>query len=137
MHPTNKPEAAVRGGLPDRDNPLAWRRLQRDGAAGARALLATLTDEEVRRYMAVAQDQVAIEERFSGLKIASAATSGALTGWCLLEGLIGGFRGWVVAGLGLGLVMGYWPWRVYQCRRMWLKHREAARSELVRRNVPV
>ena len=123
--------------FPDFDNPLAWRRATREGALGALGLLESLTDEQVARYMAVARDQIQIEERLAGLKIASAIAGILLTGWFVWQGITTGFGNWVIAGLAAGFAMGYWPWRVLRCRQMWQKHLDAARGELTRRDVSV
>ncbi|MEQ1697739.1 MAG: hypothetical protein ABL901_18050 [Hyphomicrobiaceae bacterium] len=123
--------------FPDFDNPLAWRRATLEGAQGALKLLGSLTDEEVRRYMAVARDQIAIEQRLAGLKIAIAIAGVGIVAWFLWQGMATGFSKWVVAGLGLGVGMGYWPWRVLKCKQLWQKHFDAARAELIRRNVSV
>jgi hypothetical protein len=137
----NSGNASTRNGkaaaLPDLDNPLAWRRATLKGAHGALKLLEQLTDDEVRRYMAVARDQIAIEDRLAGLKIAS-AIAGVLVAVCFVwQGMTTGFGTWVIAGLGLALALGYWPWRVLRCKQLWQKHFDAARSELLRRNVSV
>jgi hypothetical protein len=124
-------------GLPDRDNPLAWKRKTLEGKRGARDLLTTLTDEEVTRYMSVAQDQVRLEERLALVKVLSAIGAivlGVLVAWHVVTS---GLARLDVAGLGLAAVMGYWPWRVFKCRQLWLKHLEAARAELARRQVAV
>ena len=120
-------------GLPDRDNPLAWKRKVAEGRLGAKELLTTLTDEEVGRYMAVAQDQVKIEERYTPVKIASALAGVAVLCMVFLTGFRSGFHGPVLAGLGLGLAMVYWPWRAMKCRELWLKHFAAAKAEIERR----
>jgi hypothetical protein len=120
-------------GLPDRDNPLAWKRATREGKLGARDLLTTLTDDEVARYLSVVEDQIKLEERGAWLKIASAIAGAALLGFLTWYGLDAGFGGWVIAGLGLGLVMEYWPWRVMKCRQLWQTHFKAARDEQARR----
>ena len=120
-------------GLPDRDNPLAWKRKVAEGRLGARELLTTLTDEEVGRYMAVAEDQVRLEERHTAVKIASAIAGLVLLSLVILTGLRSGFHGQVLAGLGIGLAMVYWPWRVMKCRELWLKHFAAAKAEQERR----
>ena len=123
--------------FPDFDNPLAWRRATREGAQGALALLGSLTDEEVRRYMAVARDQIRNEERLAGLKIASAIGGVLIAGWFIWQGMATGFGKSVIAGVGLGMVMGYWPWRVLKCKVLWQKHFDAARAELTKRDVSV
>ena len=125
------------GALPDQDNPLAWKRKAREGKLGARDLLASLTDEEIARYMSVAQDQVRIEERFAPLKIMSAIGGAALVIAALVYAIRTSFSGWDIAGLGLGFALVYWPWRVLKCRTLWLKHFEAARAEQARRQTPV
>lgn len=141
MPPTNKHEGSGGEnkvtGLPDRDNPLAWKRATLAGAEGARKLLVLLTDEEVRRYMAVARDQIRSEERLAGLKVASAICGALVVVWFLWQGIATGFGKWVVAGLGVGVAMGYWPWRALQCKQLWQKHFDAARDELTNRNVSV
>jgi hypothetical protein len=121
--------------MPDRDNPLAWKRATQAGAAGARDLLKVLTDDEVARYMGVARDQVALEEQGAAIKIGSAMLGVGLlvfVGWHIVQA---GFGRWDIAGLGLAVAMGYWPWRVFKCRRLWLTHFEAARDELALRQV--
>ncbi len=123
--------------FPDFDNPLAWRRATREGAQGALKLLSSLSDEEVARYMDVARDQIRNEEQLSGLKIASAIGGAVVVAWFVWQGLTTGFGKWVIAGLGLGLAMGYWPWRVSKCKALWQNHFDAARAELAKRNVSV
>ena len=120
-------------GLPDRDNPFAWKRAVAEGRLGARELLVTLTDEEIGRYMGVAQDQVRIEGRHRVLKIASAIGGAVLLIFVCVNGFSTGFSGRIAAGLGLGVGMVYWPWRAMKCRELWLKHFDAARAELDRR----
>ena len=120
-------------GLPDRDNPLAWKRATKQGVLGARDLLTSLTDDEVSRYMLVAQDQIKLEERWAALKVACACAGAALVAILIWRGLGNGFGTWAIAGLGLGLLMGYWPWRVMKCRQLWQKHFEAAKAEQARR----
>lgn len=124
-------------GFPDRDNPLAWKRATEAGTRGAKELLRSLTDEEVVRYMSVARDQIAIEDRRKGLKVASAIGGLAVMTWFGLQGIWVGYRGWVLAGMALGFAMVYWPWRVLKCKQLWQKHFDAAREEQVRRNVSV
>jgi hypothetical protein len=130
--PTNGGQLGF-AGLPDRDNPLAWKRKTEAGRQGARLLLAELTDEEVARYMSVASDQMRIEERHRAVKIFSALMGGALVVGCLWYGLAKRFEPWDIAGLGLGVAMGYWPWRVVRCRQLWQQHFDAAQAEQVRR----
>jgi hypothetical protein len=144
MPPTSEPASGqplLHGSLslsavmPDRDNPLAWKRATQAGAAGARDLLKILTDEEVARYMGVARDQVALEEQGAAIKIGSALLGIGLlvfVGWHITQV---GFGRWDIAGLGLAVAMGYWPWRVFKCRRLWLTHFDAARDELALRQV--
>jgi len=122
-------------GFPDRDNPLAWKRATQVGTQGAKDLLLSLTDDEVARYMSVARDQIAIEDRHKGLKIASAVGGIAAIAWFAMQGFSGALRGSTIAGIALGLAMVYWPWRVLQCKQLWQKHFDAAREELTRRNV--
>lgn len=119
--------------IPERDNPFAWRARTKEGRAGAIHLLDSLTDEEVARYIDVARDQMQIEERLAALKVASAIFGVALAGYVVWRGLHQGLSGWDFAGLGLACAMGYWPWRVYTCRRLWWKHMKAATAELARR----
>lgn len=119
--------------LPDRDNPFAWKHLVAQGKRGALELLATLTDDEVKTYMAVAKDQAGLEERNWGLKVASGVVGVCLTGAALLSGIRHGFSATALAGLGLGLGFCYWPWRVVKCRDLWMRHYEAARAEDERR----
>ena len=137
MPPISEPGASLRplkfAGLPDRDNPLAWKRKTAEGKAGARDLLTSLTDEEVARYMGVAKDQVQIEERRVVLKVLSAVFGLALAGFAVWHGAQAPIGKWDIAGLGLGLAMVYWPWRVFKCRQLWLKHYDSARAELARR----
>ena len=121
-------------GLPDRDNPLAWKRKTREGKRGARELLSALTDEEVARYMTVALDQVHLEERLWALKVMCAVAGAAIVGVLAMLGFATQFTGWAIAGLLLGLTMVYWPWRVLRCRQLWQKHFEAAQAEQFRRN---
>ena len=78
-------------GFPDLDNPLAWRRATQKGAKGALKLLGTLTDDEVRRYMAIARDQIVIEQRLAGLKIASAIAGALIVAWFGWQGVATGF----------------------------------------------
>jgi hypothetical protein len=120
-------------GLPDRDNPLAWKRATREGSRGARELLKVLTDDELARYQSIASDQVHLEERLAALKVASAIVGAGvliLVGW---HASAAGFGRWDIVGLCAGLAMGYWPWRVLKCRRMWQTHLDAARDEQTRR----
>ena len=126
---------ATRGwrGLPDRDNPLAWKRATKQGTRGAIALLAELSDDEVARYMAVASDQMKLEERWAAAKLVLGFSGVLLCGFALWQGFATGFGNWTIAGLGLGLLMGYWPWRVLRCRQLWRLHFEAARAEQARR----
>ena len=143
MPPINEGDETGGGGdkkaaeFPDFDNPLAWRRATREGAQGALALLGLLTDEEVRRYMAVARDQIRSEERLAGLKVASAIVGLVVVSWFAGAGVRIGFTGWMIAGLGLGSAMVYWPWRELKCKQLWQKHFDAARDELTKRNVSV
>ena len=123
-------------GLPDRDNPFAWKRAVEQGRQGARELLCELTDEEVGRYMALATDQIGIEERHGGVKIASAIAGAALLALAVVTGVRAGFGGAPTVGLGIGLAMVYWPWRVMKCRQLWRTHFEAAKAEQVRRRPP-
>ena len=112
---------------------MAWKKKVAEGRLGARELLTTLTDEEVGRYMAVAQDQVRIEERYTAVKVASGFGGAGMVGAALVWGMRSSF-GWpVLAGLGLGLGMVYWPWRAMKCRELWLKHFAAAKAEIERR----
>jgi len=122
--------------LPARDNPFAWKHLVAQGKLGARELLTTLSDDELHRYMAVARDQIGIEERRRGLKIASAISGVAIVAAAIGWGASQGFTKATFAGLGLGLVFCYWPWRVLKCRALWLKHFEAAKAEDERRRAP-
>jgi hypothetical protein len=143
MHPINKPSSEPDrvatdeplDRLPDRDNPLAWKRATRHGKLGALALLHELADDEVSRYMAVARDQVKQEEQWAAMKIACGLCGVLLVGFELWQGMSGGFKNWIIAGLGLGLLMGYWPWRVLRCRQLWQTHLNAARAEQVRRQL--
>jgi hypothetical protein len=123
-------------GLPDRDNPLAWKRKTREGRRGAHDLLTALTDEEVARYITLAHDQMRLEERLMALKALSAVCGAGLIGAIAWHGSRVGLGSWHIAGLGLGVAMGYWPWRVLKCRQMWKKHFEAARAEQLKRQVP-
>ena len=136
MRPTNN-QPVENPRLADRDNPLAWKRATKIGKLRAHELLASLTEDEVARYMQVATDQIRREERWWALKIASALT--ALVLWALLvrQGFAAGFGKWVIAGLGLALAMGYWPWRVMKCRQLWQRHYDAAHAELSSRRTPV
>ena len=120
-------------GFPERDNPFAWKRKVAEGRLGARDLLVTLTDEEIGRYMGVAQDQVRIEGRHRAVKIASAVAGCVLLVMVAASGFTTGFDGRVLAGLGLGAGMVYWPWRAMKCRELWLKHFNAAKAEQERR----
>ena len=120
--------------LPDRDNPLAWKRATKVGKLGALDLLKSLTDEEVSRYVDVARDQIRLEERWLSMKIACAICGAGLVAFFLWRGFDTGFGQWTVAGLGLGLVMGYWPWRVWKCRQLWQIHFNAALAEQARRS---
>lgn len=120
-------------GLPDRDNPLAWKRATKEGTLGAHALLRVLSDEEVQRYIGIVQDQINLEERWARLRVGSAVIGAGLIAFLIWRGLETGFGGWVIAGLGLGLAMEYWPWRVFKCRQLWQKHFLAARDEQARR----
>jgi hypothetical protein len=135
----SKPATTAHGrlglaGLPDRDNPFAWKQKTREGTRGARDLLADLTDEEVARYMSVALDQVRLENAQPVLKIGVAIAGCAAVAAALWIGFSQRFSGWDIAGLGLGLAMVYWPWRVLLCRRLWQKHYDAAKAEQVRRS---
>jgi hypothetical protein len=122
-------------GFPDRDNPLAWKRKTREGKLGARELLTSLTDEEVERYAGVANDQVRIEERLWGVKIGSAVIGLAVALFALWHAVGSGVGRMDIAGLGLGALMVYWPWRVYKCRALWMTHLHAAKVEQARRSV--
>ena len=139
MPPTSDNGSSTRrlslAALPDRDNPLAWKRKTAEGKAGARQLLVDLTDEEVARYMGVAQDQVRLEERLAAIKMVCAASGAALLSVCLWHGLWDGFHRPEIAGLLLGLMMVYWPWRVFKCRQLWQSHLHATRVELARRQI--
>lgn len=119
--------------LPDRDNPLAWKRASKHGKRGAFALLSELSDDEVARYIAVASDQIKLEERWALLKIACALAGVLLFIVNVWFGIATGFSAWLITGLGLALLMGYWPWRVLRCRQLWQQHFEAARNEQMRR----
>ena len=125
------------GGLPDRDNPLAWKQKTREGKLGARELLNDLSDDEIARYMAISTDQVVLEEKHTALKIMCAVSGVGLLGVFLRHAVQTRFSGLDIAGLGLGLVMVYWPWRVFKCRQLWLKHFEAAHAEQARRHALV
>ena len=126
--------AAEPASLPDRDNPLAWKRATKVGKLGALDLLKSLTDEEVSRYADVACDQIRLEERWATLKFACAICGAGLVAVLLWRGFDAGFGRWAVAGLGLGLAMGYWPWRVWKCRQLWQIHFNAALAEQARRS---
>jgi len=142
MPPISEPSARGQKGasevnlssFPDRDNPLAWKRKVAEGKRGARELLTTLTDDEVGRYMSVAMDQVHIEERHKGLKVASAVLGLLVVIAAVAIGWHAHFGGRVLSGLGLGIAMVYWPWRALTFRKLWLKHFEAARTEQERRS---
>jgi hypothetical protein len=137
MRPTNEPaggpDARTPAGLPDRDNPFAWKRASQVGKQGAHALLAELTDEEVARYMSIAEDQVRLEARHVWPKVGSAVLGAVVVGLALWTGFAWGFSLITISGLGLGMAMGYWPWRVLKCRQLWQKHVAAAHAEQVRR----
>jgi hypothetical protein len=137
MPPINEKKSEARGlklaSLPDRDNPLAWKAKTREGKRGARELLLSLTDEEITRYMGVALDQMRLEERLAAVKMLCAAGGVAVIGLLLWHGMQTRFDGWAFAGLGLGIGMVYWPWRVLKCRQLWQMHFEAARAEQLRR----
>lgn len=141
MPPINNAGKADHGakvtGFPDRDNPLAWKRATQIGTRGAKELLRSLTDEEVVRYMAVAKDQIAIEDRRKALKVASAIGGVAVVAYACWRGISNGFAGPLIWTIALGLAMIYWPWRVLKCKQLWQKHFDAAREEQVRRNVAV
>jgi len=121
--------------LPDRDNPFAWKQMVAQGKQGALELLANLTDDEVRRYMAVARDQIALEERHWWLKLAAGAVGAALVVFAVSLMLQAGMTKGLFAGLGLGLAFCYWPWRAHKSRELWLKHYDAAKAEDERRRV--
>ena len=136
MRPINDKGAKDRlglAGLPDRDNPFAWKQKTREGKRGARELLVDLSDDEVARYMAIASDQVQLEERLAAVKVLCAVCGIAVCAAVLFMGLTTRFSGLVFTGLGLGLAMVYWPWRVFRCRQLWQMHYDAARAEQVRR----
>jgi hypothetical protein len=121
-------------GLPDRDNPFAWKQKTREGKLGARDLLTVLTDDEVARYATVVQDQVSMEERYAAIKIASAVCGLGLAAAAIWHGIGAGISKLDAAGLGLAALMVYWPWRVLTCRALWIKHLKAAKAELARRS---
>ncbi len=119
--------------LPDRDNPFAWKQMVAQGKRGALELLGTLSDDEVRTYMAVAKDQIGLEERYWALKMASGVLGLGVIGAGVLKVARHGFSATALAGLGLGLVFCYWPWRVVKSRELWKRHYDAARAEDERR----
>jgi hypothetical protein len=122
-------------GLPDRDNPLAWKRATRAGRLGAVELLGELSDEDLARYQTVACEQAAIEQKHWGLKAASAIGAVVLAASVVWHAATSGLSRWDIAGLGLSGLMGYWPWRAWVCRAMWLLHATRARSEHERRGL--
>jgi hypothetical protein len=131
--PDAKPASPAQMRMPERDNPFAWRAKSKEGRAGAVLLLESLTDDEVARYMGVARDQVKLEERHWVVKAGSAVIAVLLAVVLAWQALRLGFTRWHFGGLGLAFAMGYWPWRVFACRRLWLKHFDAAKAELARR----
>ena len=120
-------------GLPDKDNPFAWKQKTREGTLGAKLLLTDLTDDEIARYMSVALDQVRLENKHAVLKALLALAGLALVAAALRDGFAVRFSGWHIGGLGLGMAMVYRPWRVLQCRRLWQRHHDAAQTEQLRR----
>jgi hypothetical protein len=127
------PAAPQTIGMPDRDNPFAWRAKTKEGRKGAVRLLEELTPEEITRYMDMARDQVRQEERLAWLKLSLAAAAVALVIYDLADGLQNGITTWHIGVLMLAAALGYWPWKVRSYRRLWMKHLTAAKAELARR----
>lgn len=130
---TPAPRAAASLRMPERDNPFLWRAKSKEGRRGALRLLELLTDEEVSRYMDMASDQVRAEEQRIGLQVLAVMTALGLVAYDMADGLQHGITGWHLAGLLLAAGLGYWPWRVRACRRLWMKHLTAAKAELAKR----
>jgi hypothetical protein len=92
-------------------------------------LLTSLTDDELRQYSEIANDQRRLEWRHGWAQLLCVVASLALLVWFGCECLLNGpsWRGASI--LGLAAAFGYWPYRKAIVRRLWRRHIKAVARE--------
>ena len=104
-----------------------------DDGAGWHALLASLTDDELKRYGEIAADQRRNETNLAWAQVVCAAGALLSVGWFVRELLGHGITWRSCAALGLAGVLGYWPYRKAVVRRLWGRHCQAVKAEINKR----
>ena len=97
------------------------------------ALLSALTDDELRRYGEIAEDQRQIEydRWWAEVGLWSAAAVSFI--WAVWQIAVLGFSTRAAMGLAAAVACAYWPWRKMRMRRLWQGHCEAVAQEQARR----
>jgi hypothetical protein len=92
-------------------------------------LLTSLTDDELRQYSEIANDQRRLEWQHGWAQLLCVVASLALLVWFGRECLLNGpsWRGASI--LGLAAAFGYWPYRKAIVRRLWRRHIKAVARE--------
>ena len=117
-------------------------------AESATGLLNKLSDEELARYGDIARDQATAELSRWWVQAGLALGALALVGWTAVKL---GAPGWLEAagidancvgrctaiGLGLALLLGYWPYRRVKNWTLWNQHCKAVQVEQERRQGPL
>ena len=108
-----------------------------------RSLLYALTDDQLARYGEIARDQASAELSRWWLQALLALCAIAAFAWATMTwGIAGietlgveasGFGRSVVIGLGVGMVLAYWPYRRVRNWTMWNRHCQAVAEEQTRR----